>query len=286
MNNRKTTILIILLAVAVLIGTQVFFTVDQTQRGLLLQLGKPVKSDLKPGLHFKLPFVQNVVQFDYRVLEYDAPPAEILTEDKKNLVVDNYSRWRIVDPLKFYRTVRTVEGGRSRLDDIIYSELRVALGNYSLTEIVSSDRSKIMTQVTEKSDNALKEYGIDVLDVRIKSTDLPAENQKAIYARMRAERERQAKKYRSEGREEGVKIRTEADRKRAVMLAEAKRKAQTMRGEGDAQATQIYAQALKKDPEFYQFWRSMDAYKQGINNQTDFVFTPREEFWRYMESSK
>jgi len=274
------------LAVAVLIGTQSFFTIDQTQRGLLLQLGKPVKSDLKPGLHFKLPFVQNVIQFDYRVLEYDAPPAEILTEDKKNLVVDNYSRWRIVDPLKFYRTVRTVRGGRSRLDDIIYSELRVALGNYSLTEIVSSDRSKIMTQVTKKSDKALDDYGIDVLDVRIKSTDLPVENQKAIYARMRAERERQAKKYRSEGHEEAVKIRTEADRKRAVMLAEAKRKAQTLRGEGDAQATRIYARALKKDPEFYQFWRSMDAYKKGVTNQTDFVFTPGEEFWRYMESSK
>ena len=286
MNNRKTTILIIVLAVAVLIGTQSFFTIDQTQRGLLLQLGKPVKSDLKPGLHFKLPFVQNVIQFDYRVLEYDAPPAEILTEDKKNLVVDNYSRWRIVDPLKFYRTVRTVRGGRSRLDDIIYSELRVALGNYSLTEIVSSDRSKIMTQVTKKSDKALDDYGIDVLDVRIKSTDLPVENQKAIYARMRAERERQAKKYRSEGHEEAVKIRTEADRKRAVMLAEAKRKAQTLRGEGDAQATRIYARALKKDPEFYQFWRSMDAYKKGVTNQTDFVFTPGEEFWRYMESSK
>ncbi|MFP4168699.1 MAG: protease modulator HflC [Desulfonatronovibrionaceae bacterium] len=286
MDNKKSVVVIILVAVVLFLGSQSVYTVDQTQRGLLLQLGKPVDSGIEPGLHFKLPFVQNVIRFDKRVLEYDAPPAEILTRDKKNLVVDNYSRWRISDTLDFYQTARTVSGGRSRLDDIIYSELRVALGNFSLTEIVSAERSEIMSRVTEKSREKLSDYGIEVLDVRIKRTDLPEENQKAIFGRMRAERERQAKRYRAEGREEGVKVKTGADRERAVMLADAREESQVLRGEGDAEATGIYAQALSKDPEFYQFWKSMEAYKQGVNNGTDFVFTPREEFWRYMESSK
>ncbi len=283
--NKKIIILVIIIAVGVLALSQVMFTVDQTQRALVLQMGKPVRSNVMPGLHVKLPFVQNVVTYDHRVLEYDAPPAEILTEDKKNLVVDNYSRWRIDEPLKFFRTVRTITGGRSRLDDIIYSEIRVALGNYSLNEIVSTKRTEIMDKVIKKSRKALKEYGIHVLDVRIKRTDLPEENMKAIFARMRAERDRQAKRYRSEGKEEGVKIKSKTDRKRAVMLAEASEEADVLRGEGDAKAIGIYAQALQKDPEFYQFWRSMRAYEKGVNNQTDFVFTPKEEFWRYLDSS-
>lgn len=284
MNGKKGPILIIFIAVLLLGVSQAFFTVDQTERAIVLQLGKPVQDNLKPGLHFKLPFVQNVIKFDHRVLEYDAPPAEILTKDKKNLVVDNYSRWRISNPLKFYRTVRTIEGGLSRLDDIIYSEIRVALGNYILTDIVSNSRNEIMTKVTAKSRKALAEYGIDVLDVRIKRTDLPSENQRAIYGRMRSERERQAKRYRSEGREEGVKIKTGADRERAVMLATARQKAEIIRGEGDANATNIFAKSLSRDPDFYQFWKSMEAYKTSVNNETDFVLTPGEEFWRYFKS--
>lgn len=263
---------------------QCVFVVDQTERAILLQLGKPVgNADYGPGLHFKLPFVQNVIFFDSRVLEYDAPAAEILTQDKKNMVVDNYSRWRIVNPLLFYRTVRNVQGGLSRIDDIVYSQVREALGRYTLTEIVAVERSSIMEEVTTKANVLLSEYGIFIIDVRIKRTDLPQENQMAIYGRMQAERERQAKQYRSEGREEATKITTLADRQRAVLLADARRAAEAARGEGEAAATGIYAQALSQDPDFYEFVRTMDAYKKTMKDQTQFVLTPESEFFKYLQ---
>jgi membrane protease subunit HflC len=284
MAEKKLPTIIIIVAVALFLGLfQSVYIVDQTQRAIVLQLGKPVGDSQGPGLHFKIPFVQNVIFFDHRILEYDAQPAEILTKDKKNLVVDNYSRWRISDPLLFYRTVHNIEGGRSRLDDIIYAELRVSLGRFTLTEIVSSDRAEIMTQVTEKANSLLKDYGILVLDVRIKRTDLPPENQKAIYGRMRAERERQAKQYRSEGREQGVMISTGADRERAIMLAEAEKKAEVLKGEGDARATEIYAASLGQDPEFYKFVRSLEAYRQGLSKNTRLIMTPENEFLELLE---
>lgn len=272
------------LGLAIFMLLQCVFVVDQTERAILLQLGKPVgNSDYGPGLHFKLPFVQNVIFFDARVLEYDAPAAEILTQDKKNMVVDNFSRWKIVNPLLFYRTVRNVQGGLSRIDDIVYSQMREALGRYTLTEIVAVERSTIMDEVTTKSNVFLREYGIHIIDVRIKRTDLPQENQMAIYGRMQAERERQAKQYRSEGREEATKITTMADRQRAVLLADARRAAEAARGEGEAAATAIYAQALSQDPDFYEFVRTMDAYKKTMKDQTQFVLTPQSEFFKYLQ---
>lgn len=282
MKNVQVTV--IGLAIAVFVLLQCIFIVDQTQRAIVLQLGKPVtEGHFGPGLHFKLPFIQNVILFDNRVLEYDSPAAEIITKDKKNMVMDNYSRWQIVDPLQFYRTVRNVPGGIARIDDIVYSQLREALGRYLLTEIVATERSAIMEEVTTKANVLLKEYGIHIIDVRIKRTDLPQENQNAIYGRMQAERERQAKQYRSEGREEGVKITTAADRKRTIMLAEAQREAETARGEGEALATGIYAQALAQDPAFYEFVRSMDAYKKTVKGQTQFVLSPKNEFFKYFQ---
>ncbi len=281
---RSVQIILAGVIVAAFVVLQCVFVVDQTQRAILLQLGKPVgESDYGPGLHFKLPFVQNVILFDARVLEYDAPAAEIITRDKKNMVVDNYSRWQIENPLKFYRTVRNIPGGLSRLDDIVYSQMREALGRYTLTEIVAIERSTIMQEVTEKSNEQLREYGIHVTDVRIKRTDLPKENQMAIYGRMKAERERQAKQYRSEGREEAAKITTMADRQRTIILADAKRAAEAARGEGEAEATGIYAQALSQDPEFYEFVRTMDAYKKTMKNDTRFVLTPESDFFKYFK---
>ena len=272
------------IGIAVFILLQCVFVVDQTERAIVLQLGKPVgNADYEPGLHFKLPFVQNVIFFDSRVLEYDAPAAEILTQDKKNMVVDNFSRWRIVNPLLFYQKVRSVQNGLSRIDDIVYSQLREALGRYTLTEIVAVERSTIMDEVTTKSNVLLGEYGIHIIDVRIKRTDLPQENQLAIYGRMKAERERQAKQYRSEGREEATKITTLADRQRAVILADARRSAEAARGEGEAAATAIYAQALSQDPDFYEFVRTMDAYKKTMKDQTQFVLTPQSEFFKYLQ---
>ncbi len=275
--------LAIVVAVVLFIAVQCFFVVDQSERAILLQLGKPVGEEhYGPGLHVKLPFIQKVIHFDNRVLEYDAPSAEILTKDKKNLVVDNYSRWRITDPLQFYRTVRNIQGGLSRIDDIVYSQLREALGRFLLTEIVSTERSTIMSEVTTKANLLLGEYGIEIIDVRIKRTDLPQENQMAIYGRMKAERERQAKQYRSEGREEAAKITTRADMDRAILLADANRQAAMLRGEGEANATSIYAHALEQDPNFYEFMRTMEAYKDTMKEQTQVVLTPESQFFKYL----
>ncbi|MBC7356770.1 MAG: protease modulator HflC [Desulfomicrobiaceae bacterium] len=259
------------------------YVVDETQRAIVLELGRPVgEASQGPGLHFKLPFIQKVEYFDARVLEYDAPPAEVLTRDKKNLVVDNYSRWRIADPLLFYRSVRSIPGALARIDDVVYSQVREVLGRYLLTEVVAEERATIMEEVRQAADTRLHELGIAVVDVRIKRTDLPPENQKAIYGRMRAERERQAKQYRSEGREEAAKITSGADRKRAVLLAEANRRAAQLRGEGEAQATAIYAESFGQDPKFYGFWRSLEAYRNSLTNGTDVVLTPQSEFLQYL----
>jgi membrane protease subunit HflC len=269
--------------VALIVLTQTFYSVHQTQQALVLQLGKPVSKISGPGMHVKIPIVQNVIYFDARILDYNAKPAEVLTSDKKTLVVDNYTKWRIVDPLMFYRTVRTIPEAQARLDDIIYSQLRVALGRYTLTEIVSVKRPEIMAEVTERSAQVIKEYGIEVLDVRIKRTDLPSENQRAIYGRMQAERERQAKQYRSEGQEESAKIKSGADRDKAVILADAKKKADILRGEGDAEATKIYAESLGQAPEFYAFKRSLDAYVESFKHNTRIILTPDNPFLQYMK---
>jgi modulator of FtsH protease HflC len=282
MNLRKILPLLAIVLIIIVGLTQATFMVYQTQAAMVLQLGKAVGDIRGPGLHFKIPFAQNVLYFDKRILEYDAPPSEILTSDKKTLVVDNYTKWRITDPLQFYQTVRTIPGAQARLDDIIYSQLRVSLGRHTLSEIVSSDRPKIMALVTERSSKLINEFGIEVVDVRIKRTDLPEQNERSIYGRMRAERERQAKTYRSEGAEESSKIKSGADREKAVILAEARRKSEVIRGEGDGQATKIYAQALKKSPDFYAFKRSLEAYEKSLKNNSRMVITPDSPFFKYL----
>ncbi|MDY6851159.1 MAG: protease modulator HflC [Thermodesulfobacteriota bacterium] len=282
MAVKKTIPLLVVIILVFIALSQSVFTVDQTEMAIVLQLGKPISGVKGPGLHFKTPFVQNVMFFDSRVLEYDANPAEILTKDKKNMLVDNYTKWRIKDPLQFFRTVRTINGAQARLDDIIYAELRVALGQYTLIEVVNQKRAEIMAQVTEKSSELIREYGIEVIDVRIKRTDLPPENERAIFGRMRAERERTAKQYRSEGREESVKIKSGADRERILILADAERKSAILHGQGDAEATRIYAEALKQSPEFYAFKRSLEAYEKSLKENTRLIITPESEFFRYM----
>lgn len=282
MTSRSMTIGISAFIVLLVIF-QSAFTVHQTEKALVVQLGKPIGDVRSPGLHFKLPFVQNVIYFDARVLDYDAQPAEALTKDKKALVLDNYARWRITDPLRFYQTVRTISGAQARLDDIVYSQLRVFLGRYTLTEVVSSERSAIMEMVTKRSSELISEYGIEIIDVRIKRTDLPPENQRAIFGRMRAERERQAKQYRSEGQEESTTIKSTADKEQAVILAEANRQASVIRGEGEALATRIFADALSQSPEFYEFQRSLEAYKKSLNGNTRILLSPSDPFLKYLK---
>lgn len=271
--NNKLPSLIIILIIIIGIGSQALFVVNQTEQAIILQLGEPKDTVYKAGLHFKVPFIDTVVRFDARILDYDAKPAEALTSDLKTIVLDNYARWRIINPLQFYRTVRTIPNAQTRLDAVVYSQMRAHVGRYTLTEVVASERTNIMDSVTKQASKQMKEFGIEVIDARIKRTDLPLENQRAIYDRMRAERERQARQYRSEGTEEATKIRSTADKERALILAEAKKKAQILQGEGDAQAAKIFADAYGKSPEFFEFQRSLEAMKNAFENNTKIVVT-------------
>ncbi|GAB6038552.1 protease modulator HflC [Fundidesulfovibrio butyratiphilus] len=280
---RKTIVIAVVCAVALLVASQSVFTVDETEQAIVLQLGKPVAGPLGPGLHFKLPFIQNVVTLDSRILQYDAKSADVLTKDKKTMVVDNYAKWRISDPLQFYRVLRTTSRAQSRLDDLVYAEVRVAIGNYTLDEVVSAKRAEIMAIVTSNVNDAVKNMGIQILDVRIKRTDLPPQNEKAIFGRMRTERERQAKLYRSEGQEESAKIKSRAEKERTVILADANRDAEKTRGQGDAEATKIYAEALGQSPEFYAFQRSLEAYRKSLHDNSRVVLTPSSGFLKYLK---
>lgn len=274
MRNVKSALLVAILLGVVVLLQQSLFIVQQTQQALVIQLGHPLDKVYRPGLHIKLPFIQNVVYFDARILDYDARPAEALTSDLKSMVLDNYARWKIVDPLLFYRTMRTEANAQARLDAVIYSQVRAHIGRHTLTEVVNDKRTDIMDSITEKTSQQMKEFGIKIVDVRIKRTDLPAENQRAIFDRMRAERERQATQYRSEGAEESTKIRSEADKERALILAEANKKSQVLRGEGDAEAARIYAEAFSRSPEFFSFQRGLEALRKSLGENTRMVLTP------------
>ncbi len=283
---KKAPFIAIIIAAIVLIASQAFFTVDQTRFAMVVQLGKPVDTIRAPGLYFKTPFIQKVIYFDNRRLIYDARPSVIITKDKKNLVVDNYARWQIVDPLKFYRTVKNEIGAQTRLDDIIFSNLREELGKRNLIEIVAGNRTELMKIVTGKSNTASKTYGINVLDVRIKRADLPPENERAVYERMRAERQREAKKYRSEGAERALVIRAVADKEKTIILSDANRKSQILKGQADAVSTKLYADAYSRDAQFFYFLKTMEAYKKTMSEKDTLIVTPNSEFFRYIKRSK
>ncbi len=262
------------------------FQVGEWQQGVVLQFGRPVRTVVEPGLYFKIPFVQNVVYFEKRLLEYDASARELITIDKQQLLVDNYSRWRIIDPLKFYQTVFTIEGAQSRLDDIIYSNLREAIGRGTLRDVVSGDREALMSKVTATSNERAAAYGVEVIDVRIKRADLPEKNEQNVFSRMRTERERQALKFRAEGQEEARKIRSTSEKERQILLAEANRTAEIARGEADAKAAAIYAAAYERDPEFYTFVRTLEAYRNTLGDRTTIVLDPTSEFFELLKSSR
>ena len=265
-------ILIGLVGILVLLGLTTVFIVDETEQVVILAFGKPVRTITEPGINMKVPFpLQEKIRFDDRLLEYDSPPEEILSKDKKTLIVDNYVRWRIVDPLQFLKTVQAIPTALSRMDDIVYSELRRELGTHDMVEIITENREKLMEIVTFNSNKATLDYGIEVLDVRIRRVDLPAENEESIYARMEAERNRQANKFRSEGEEEAQKIRASTDRDKTIILADAYKEAEGIRGEGDAKAVEIYANAYSADPKFYEFVRTLDTYKKIIDDKTTLV---------------
>ena len=259
----------ILIAIVVL---STVFTVDETRQVVILQFGEPVRIIKTPGLHFKLPAPLQVAQhFDDRLLEYDVAPEEILSKDKKSLIVDNYVRWRIVDPLLFLQTVQTEPIAKTRIDDIVYSELRRELGTHNMSEIITENRELIMEKVTRESAIATKPYGIEVVDVRLKRVDLPQNNEQSIYRRMQAERIRQANKFRSEGEEESQKIKASTDKDKTIILATAYKEAEEVKGEGEAKAVDIYARAFSKDPDFYEFYRTLETYKIILDKKTTLV---------------
>ena len=259
-------------AILIFLGLTSIFIVDETEQVVVLQFGKPVRIITKPGLHMKAPFpFQEKNVFDNRLLEYDSPPEEILSKDKKSLIVDNYVRWQITAPLQFLKTVQAIPTALSRMDDIVYSELRRELGTHDMVEIITTNREELMEKVTVASNKATQNYGIEVVDVRIRRVDLPPQNEESIYARMDAERKRQANKFRSEGEEEAQKIRATTDRDKTIILADAYKQAERIRGEGDAKAVEVYANAYSADPKFYEFVRTLDAYKKIIDDKTMLV---------------
>ncbi|MEL1228428.1 MAG: protease modulator HflC [Candidatus Neomarinimicrobiota bacterium] len=277
----------LLLPVIALVGFSSIFIVDETEQVVILQLGKPVKTVTKPGFNVKLPFpIQEKITFDDRLLEYDSPPEEILSKDKKSLIVDNYVRWKIVDPLQFLKTVQAIPTAKSRMDDIVYSELRRELGTHDMVEIITENREEIMDVITRESNSATLDYGISVVDVRIRRVDLPAQNEASIYARMEAERKRQANKFRSEGEEEAQKIRAATDRDKTIILADAYKEAEKIRGEGDAKAVQVYARSYSSDPKFYEFVRTLDTYKKVIDDKTTLVLPSDSKLFKLLLDGK
>ena len=280
-------LLALALPILTLIGLSSIFIVDETQQVVILQLGKPVKTIIEPGFNVKLPFpFQEKIVFDDRLLEYDSPPEAILSKDKKSLIVDNYVRWKIVDPLQFLKTVQAIPTAKSRMDDIVYSELRRELGTHDMVEIITQNREEIMDVVTKASNEATLSYGISVIDVRIRRVDLPSENEESIYARMEAERKRQANKFRSEGSEEAQKIRAATDRDKTIILADAYKEAERIRGEGDAKAVQVYARSYSSDPKFYEFVRTLDAYKKVVDDKTTLVLPSDSKLFKLLIEGK
>ena len=263
------------------------FTVDQRQYALVFQLGEVKRVIDEPGLYFKVPMVQNVRYFEKRIMTMDnAEPERFITSEKKNVLVDSYIKWRIVDPKLYYVSVSGDESrAKTRLNQTVNAGLREEFGKRTVHDVVSGERTKIMEQMREKADSDARTIGVQIVDVRVKRVELPTEVSDAVYRRMEAERKRVANELRSEGSAEAEKIRADADRQREVIIADAYRDAQKIKGEGDAKATSIYAQAFGQNPEFYAFYRSLEAYRGSFKNKSDvLVVEPNSDFFKYMKS--
>jgi len=274
-----------LLPVIIVIGLTVYlslFTVKEINQAIVLQFGDPKKVLAEPGLQVKIPFIQNVVFLDRRILSLDPQPEEVIASDQKRLIVDAYARFRIVDPLKFYISVGDERVARSRLATIINSRLRSVLGKQSLATLLSEDRTKQMAIIQEGVNTEAEKFGITIIDVRIKRADLPQANSEAIYKRMQTEREREAKEFRAKGAEMAVTITSTADKEVTVLLANAKKQSEIMKGEGDGQRNKIFANAFGKDPEFFSFYRAMQAYEKAlIGGDTSLILSPDSDFFKF-----
>ena len=284
MNKTFFTLFIIALA---FLGLNSLFTMNERQQGLVLQFGEPKRVIQSSGLHFKLPLIQNVVRYDVRILEYDLPIEEVIAVDKKRMLIDSFTRFKIIDPLEFYKTVGTESSVRNRLNSNVISSLRRVVGKVTLEELLSEERSKIMEDIKVEVNNEASRFGIEVVDIRIRRADLPEANSQAIYERMISERVREAKEFRAKGSEIAQKIRAEADKERTVILAEATKKSEILRGEGESESVNIYANAFKQDPDFYSFYRSMQAYGNVLGEDgTTMILSPDSEFLEFFNNSK
>jgi membrane protease subunit HflC len=284
MSNRLIAVVAVLLVVVGILAMSSFFIVDQTEQALVLQFGDVRRVISEPGLRMKRPFLENVIDYDKRVLDFEPPHEEVIVADQKRLVADTYTRYRITAPLLFYQSVGTEEGVRARLSALVSGSLRRVLGNVTLNDILSEKRAAIMRQIRDEVAAEAKGFGIEVVDVRLRRADLPEENSQAIYARMQSEREQQARQYRGEGAEAAQSVRANAERERTVILAEAQRDSQRVKGDGDAQAVKLYADAFGQDKEFFAFYRSLQAYRDALNGRdTSFVLAPEGNFFRFFD---
>lgn len=285
MSPRINAFIFIGVIAFILISSSIFY-VDQRERALLLRLGQIERSDYEPGIHFKIPFINEVRRFDGRILTLDATPARYLTGEKKNVLVDSFILWRISDVATYFKAMGGDErNAQSRLSQIIKDGLRGEFGRRTIQELVSGDRSAMVSQLTDDANKISKGFGIEIVNVRIKRIDLPSEVSSSVYTRMEAERERVASELRSQGAEEAEKIRSDADRQRTILLADAKRDAEMLRGEGDGQATEIYANAYEQNSEFYSLYRRLTAYKNIFSGDDMLVIEPKGEFFNQFDSS-
>jgi membrane protease subunit HflC len=275
-------VLAVLAAVLLVVAYGSLFSVYQTRQALVIRLGEPVAVITTPGLHVKWPLIESVVYIDKRILDLENPAQEVIASDQKRLVVDAFARYRIEQPLKFYQTVGSIEGANSRLSTLLNSALRRVLGGDTLTHVVRDDRAELMARVREQVDREAGAFGIAIVDVRIRRADLPEQNSQAVYQRMQTERQREAAEFRALGSQRSQEIRARADRDVTVIIAEAQSKSEQTRGEGDAERNRIFAESFSKDPDFFAFYRSMQAYENGLKaSDTRMVLKPDSDFFRY-----
>ena len=286
MLNKKFFIGIVIIAIIILFNA--LFIVRQTQQTLILQFGDPIRIIQKPGLNIKIPLIQSAIYYDVRILEFDAEVEEVILSDQKRLLVDAFIRYKIVDPLKFYQAVGNENGFKARVTGLLSGSLRRVMGGDPLEVVLSQDRTSLMEKIQEGINLEAVNFGVSIVDVRIKRADLPKANSEAIFGRMRAEREKEARQFRAEGAEESQKIKAKAEKDKVVIVAEAKKKSQIIKGLGDEEAVRIYANAFNKDKEFFAFYRSMEAYKQAFLEGEDdptLILSPDSDFFKYFNKS-
>ena len=281
MNKLLAVLGVVVIAIGI-VASSALFIVQQTRQAIVLRLGKPQNTVQNPGLNFKVPFIEEVIFYDKRVLDLDPPTERVILADQKRLDVDSYARFRIIDPLLFYQTTRLVSGVPGKLSPIINSSLRRVLGNNTLLDILSTGRATIMVDIQKAVNDAVKRFGMEIVEVRVRRADYPDETRSNIENRMKSERDREAKEFRAEGFELAEGIRADADKQKVVILAEAQKEAETLRGKGDGLAIQIYADAFGQDPDFFAFYRSMQAYRKALSSSdTTMVLSPNSDFFRF-----